>query len=83
MKYDSHDFYCCKCGRKGIPVQRPRNQKREKLHKKRLFCLTCGGVVNHVEVTNEKELQKFKIAFERGDYKDEDIVLNGGDPWQW
>lgn len=78
MRYTSHDFYCCKCGRKGIPVQRPNNQKRAKMHKKRLFCIYCGGVINHVEVTNKYELSAFKEAFERGDYSNEEIVYNDG-----
>lgn len=44
------DFYCTKCGRKGIPIARKINQQREPGHLKRLFCLYCKEEVNHVEI---------------------------------
>ena len=77
MGYKSHDFYCCKCGNKGIPLPRPKGHNRERLHRKRLFCLHCGGVVNHIEVRNDKELEEFKENFEKGLYQDEEIVSDG------
>ena len=34
------DFYCTKCGIKGIPVFRTVGTEREPGHLKKLFCLT-------------------------------------------
>jgi hypothetical protein len=44
------DFYCTKCGRKGIPLARKQGQQREPGHLKRLYCLACGEETNHAEV---------------------------------
>ena len=44
------DFYCTKCGRKGIPLVRKQGQQREPGHLKKLYCLACGEEVNHAEV---------------------------------
>lgn len=45
-----HDFYCTKCGTKGIPVVRQKGKERELGHLKALWCLTCKAEVNHVEI---------------------------------
>lgn len=44
------DFYCTKCGKRGIPIVRKTNQQREAGHLKKLFCLYCKESVNHVEI---------------------------------
>lgn len=44
------DFYCTKCGRKGIPLARKQGQQREPGHLKRLYCLACEEETNHAEV---------------------------------
>ena len=44
------DFYCTKCGRKGIPIARKQGQQREPGHLKKLYCLACGEETNHAEV---------------------------------
>ncbi len=36
------DFYCTKCGRKGIPIARKQGQQREPGHLKKLYCLACA-----------------------------------------
>ena len=50
------NFYCTKCGHKGIPIARKENQMREPGHLKKLYCLYCGQEVNHVEC---KEFSKY------------------------
>lgn len=43
------EFYCTRCGSRGIPVQRKIGQEREAGHLKKLFCLKCKQDQNHVE----------------------------------
>ena len=43
-------FFCTKCGREGIPIQRKKGQEREGGHLKKLYCIYCGEEVNHAEV---------------------------------
>ena len=45
----SSDFYCTKCGNRGIPITRRRGAEREAGHLKRIFCLHCKEELNHVE----------------------------------
>ena len=45
----SSDFYCTKCGNRGIPITRRRGAEREAGHLKRIFCLHCKEEWNHVE----------------------------------
>ena len=66
-----HQFYCIKCGKRGIPLARKRGAQREKYHRKKLFCLNCQQEVNHVECRNQEEIDQFKIWFEEGMFKDE------------
>lgn len=72
MSYTVHEFYCTKCGNKGIPIQRPRAKHREKFHKKKLFCLTCKEEINHIECANPIEVEKFKENFRNGVYANEE-----------
>ena len=48
----NHDFYCTRCGKKGIPISRKLNHIRENGHLKKLFCIYCQGEVNHAEVVS-------------------------------
>jgi hypothetical protein len=65
---ESHNFYCCKCGAKGIPVVRKQNKLREKMHLKQLWCINCKEVVNHVECYDDKDVAKFLERFKNGYY---------------
>ena len=67
---DWHDFYCVKCGRKGIPIMRRVSCQKEKHHLKKLYCLTCKNEVNHVECKNEFEVAEFKNNFIAGIYNE-------------
>lgn len=44
-----NEFYCVKCGGKGVPIVRKKGAEREAGHLKRLYCLNCRMEVNHVE----------------------------------
>lgn len=70
-KIDIHDFYCINCSSRGIPCVRPQAHKREKFHRKKLYCPTCGLTVNHIECCNEEEAYEFKQSFEAGEFKAE------------
>ena len=65
---EHHDFYCLRCGNKGIPIMRQRGHEREKYHLKKLYCLACRCEVNHMECRTDEEVYDFKIAFENGEF---------------
>lgn len=69
------DFYCTKCGNKGVPIPRRDSRVREKGHLKRLYCIYCKDVVNHVEIRafDNYTYEDFKQDFEEGKFK-EDII---------
>ena len=71
QRVELHDFYCLKCGNKGIGVFRNVGFQRERFHRKRLYCPFCKEEVNHIECKTYEEVQTFKDAFERGEFKDE------------
>lgn len=43
------DFYCTKCGQRGIPIART-GKMREPGHLKKLYCLCCNEQTNFVEI---------------------------------
>ena len=71
MAYIQHDFYCLKCGQKGLPVWRNNGHLHSKNHRKKLYCFNCQCEVNHIEIFTQSDLEKFKIDFENGVYKNE------------
>lgn len=71
QRVELHDFYCLKCGNKGIGVFRNVGFQRERFHRKRLYCPFCKEEVNHIECKTYEEVQIFKDTFERGEFKDE------------
>ena len=46
------DFYCTKCGQKGLTLPRKDGRLKEKGHLKKLYCLHCKEENNHVEIKN-------------------------------
>jgi len=70
-KIEQHEFYCIKCGRAGLPLARPANRRREKFHRKKLYCIYCKQEVNHIECKNQAEVEEFKENFKNGIYKQE------------
>ena len=66
-----HEFYCIKCGNKGIPIQRKASSQRNKLHKKKLYCIYCKEQINHIECRNIEDVNSFKEKFNNGEYQEE------------
>lgn len=69
MSYESHDFYCCNCGRLGLPVLRAGGRMREQYHLKNLYCPHCKQEYNHVEIRTPQEKQVFIENFNQGVYE--------------
>ena len=68
---DEHDFYCMKCGNKGIPLSRSHGHQHERFHRKKLYCINCHEEVNHIECKNQADVDEFKENFANGVYIDE------------
>lgn len=60
ISFESHDFYCMKCGKKGIPLPRNKGRVRKENHIKHLWCLNCRERTPHMECRNEEEKEKMK-----------------------
>ena len=62
------DFYCTKCGKKGLPIVRRVGSQREAGHLKKLYCIYCKEEVNHAEVRpfGDYNYEDFKMEFELG-----------------
>lgn len=72
--YETVNFYCINCGSKGIPIARMGNNRKDKGHRKNMYCPTCRHTVNHIECRNEFEEQQFIEDFNNGVYKDEALA---------
>lgn len=59
----THRFVCTECGKEGIPIVRQTNKLREQGHWKRLYCVFCKKICEHVECRNEYELKEFLDTF--------------------
>ena len=70
-KGEEHSFYCLNCGLKGIPLMRPNSRKREKFHRKKLYCPHCKMETQHVETSNNHEAAEFKELFSQGAFIEE------------
>lgn len=66
-----HDFYCIKCGNKGIGLMRKQGYQRENLHRKKLYCPYCKLEINHIECKTQDDIDAFKENFENGVYANE------------
>ena len=64
------DFYCTRCGNKGIPVFRTAGKEKEPGHLKKLFCLYCQEEVNMVEIRSvgKYHLEDFWMEYEYGNF---------------
>lgn len=69
--YCSHYFYCISCGQRNIPVMRSRGDRRERQHRKVLYCPWCKHVVNMIECYDDQDVYEFKQNFEKGKYLEE------------
>lgn len=70
-----NDFYCVKCGNKGIPIARKKGQEREAGHLKKLYCLKCKEETNHVECKpfSHYEYTDFLDEFENGNFTEDGL----------
>ena len=73
-KIDIHDFYCPSCGQKALSCVRPQAHRREKFHRKKLYCPHCQLTLNCIEVKNDIEAYEFREMFEAGEFKDEAAI---------
>ena len=73
QKTTTREFYCTKCGRRGIPISRKIGQQREAGHLKKLYCIYCGEEVNHAEVRpfGEYNYEDFLTEFRYGNFDNE------------
>ena len=64
------DFYCTKCGQKGISIPRKNNKRREAGHLKSLYCTHCKTVHNAVEIRpyGQYNIEDFYIEFENHNF---------------
>ena len=71
--FEQSEFYCVKCGKKGLPCFRNKGQKREKGHLKKLYCIYCGYETNHAEVQPDARYtyDDFKLEFDYGNFDKE------------
>ena len=70
-RYEEHSFYCLNCGNKGIPIMRKMGHQHGRMHRKKLYCLTCKCEVNHMECRTPVDVEEFLINFEAGVYVNE------------
>ena len=66
------EFYCVRCGEKGIPVARKMSQQRKGGHLKKLYCLKCKMETNHREIRPfdyDYTVEDLKRDIENGVYK--------------
>lgn len=54
-----------------MPILRNNNHKREKFHKKKIYCLNCKMETNSVECKSPEEEQEFLNDFVNGKYHEE------------
>ena len=60
FSFESHDFYCMECGKKGIPLPRSKGRGKEENHIKHLWCIHCQMRTPHREIRNMEEEIKRK-----------------------
>lgn len=67
------EFYCTKCGNKGIPIMRRRGAEREAGHLKRIFCLKCQQEWNHAECKpySHYDYNDFLLEFKHSNFDNE------------
>ena len=69
--YQTHRFFCIKCGKEGIPLARKQGHKHERFHRKKLYCPYCKMEINHVECQTDEDVYNFRADFEEGVFTDE------------
>ena len=82
--YQTHRFFCIKCGKEGIPLARKQGHKHERFHRKKLYCPYCKMEINHVECQTDEDVYNFRADFEEGVFIDEieESLAHVGSSWQ-
>ena len=67
------EFYCTKCGKKGIPIWRKSGREREAGHLKKIWCLHCNKQTNHVECKpfTKYSYEDFLLEFECNNFTED------------
>ena len=83
--YQTHRFFCIKCGKEGIPLARKQGHKHERFHRKKLYCPYCRMEINHVECQTDEDVYNFRADFEEGVFIDEveESLVVIRNSWQW
>ena len=70
--FEQSEFYCVKCGKRGLPCFRNKGQKREKGHLKKLYCVNCNDTINHIEIKPDGRysFEDFKLEYEYGNFNE-------------
>lgn len=70
------DFYCVRCGQKGIPIARKNGAQREAGHLKKLYCMYCKEEINHAEVRafGSYNYEDFKLEYDLGRFVNDQRV---------
>ena len=73
MKQFTNDnsFYCLNCGQKNFSLVRFNDKKREKHHRKKLYCYHCQKTVNNIECKDILEVEDFKTRWASGEFAEE------------
>ena len=50
QSFSVSDFYCVRCGGKGMPLPRKDAKRREEGHLKKMYCIHCKMETNHREI---------------------------------
>ena len=66
QKIDFNYFYCPTCDQRGYELPRPSGDRREKFHRKSLYCPHCRKQVNMIECKDDEDIYEFKIRFAEG-----------------
>lgn len=70
MKVEFHDFYCTKCGNKGLSLPRKIGQLREPGHLKKMYCVHCQDEHNFAELSVRYKKEDFMYEFKTGNFID-------------
>lgn len=71
MGYETHKFFCLKCGRASIPLARKKGHQHKDWHRKKLYCPYCKMTLNHMEIKNLEQEQEFLERFREGEFINE------------
>ena len=70
QKVTTSEFYCTKCGGRGIPIARRVGKQREAGHLKKLYCIYCKEEWNFAEVRpfGDYDYEDFLMEFRNGNF---------------